>query len=66
MSESPLNVAVVGAGICGLCTGLALAKAGHQVTLIERDAPPPEGAGVWWAEGRDGRDAPLMLTGWMR
>ena len=40
MSES---IIVVGAGICGLCTGLALAKDGHQVTIIERDPPPPEG-----------------------
>ena len=32
------SVVVVGAGICGLCTGLALVKAGHRVTLIERDA----------------------------
>jgi 2-polyprenyl-6-methoxyphenol hydroxylase-like FAD-dependent oxidoreductase len=37
------TVAIVGAGICGLCTGLALAKSGHQVTIIERDSPPPEG-----------------------
>lgn len=40
MSES---VAIVGAGICGLCTGLALAKEGHQVAIYERDTPPPEG-----------------------
>lgn len=37
------TIAIVGAGICGLCTGLALASRGHTVTLIERDAPPPEG-----------------------
>ena len=40
MSET---VAIVGAGICGLCTGLALAKEDHRVTIYERDAPPPEG-----------------------
>jgi 2-polyprenyl-6-methoxyphenol hydroxylase-like FAD-dependent oxidoreductase len=40
MSE---NIAVVGAGICGLCTSLALASKGHQVTVYERDIPPPEG-----------------------
>lgn len=43
MSTSKESVAIVGAGICGLCTGLALTKAGHRVTLIERDTPPPEG-----------------------
>ena len=37
------TIAIVGAGICGLCCGLALAKHGHQVTLYERDAPLPDG-----------------------
>ncbi|MGB2482241.1 MAG: FAD-dependent oxidoreductase, partial [Pseudomonadales bacterium] len=37
------NIAIVGAGICGLCCGLALAKQGHQVTLFERDDAMPEG-----------------------
>ena len=40
MSES---IAVVGAGIAGLCTSLALARAGHHVTVYERDIPPPAG-----------------------
>lgn len=40
MSE---NIAVIGAGICGLCTALALSRKGNQVTLYERDVPPPEG-----------------------
>lgn len=40
MSESIL---VVGAGIAGLCSALALGPTGRQVTLVERDAPPPEG-----------------------
>lgn len=37
------NIAVVGAGISGMCTALSLAKQGHQVTVFERDIPPPEG-----------------------
>ena len=37
------NIAVVGAGICGLCTALALSTKGHQITVYERDTPPPDG-----------------------
>lgn len=37
------NIAIVGAGICGMITGLALANQGHTITLFERDTPPPEG-----------------------
>ncbi len=40
---SPQRVAVVGAGICGLTTALALSRRGHQVTVLERDVPPPDG-----------------------
>lgn len=40
MTES---VIVIGAGIAGLCTALALGPTGRTVTLVERDAPPPEG-----------------------
>lgn len=40
MSESVL---VIGAGIAGLCTALALGPTGRQVTLVERDAAPPVG-----------------------
>ena len=37
------SIAVVGAGICGLFTGLSLARKGFDVTLFERDVPPPQG-----------------------
>jgi len=40
MSQS---IAVVGAGICGMFTGLALSRRGFSVTLFERDVPPPKG-----------------------
>ena len=41
MNATDRQVTVVGAGITGLCT--ALAKEGLNVTIIERDAPPPAG-----------------------
>jgi len=37
------NIIVVGAGICGLSTAIWLRRAGHTVTLIDRDHP---GAGA--------------------
>jgi 2-polyprenyl-6-methoxyphenol hydroxylase-like FAD-dependent oxidoreductase len=40
MSE---NIVIVGCGIAGMCTALALAKRGLDVTVLERDTPPPEG-----------------------
>ena len=40
MAESVL---VIGGGIAGLCTALALAPTGRTVTILERDVPPPAG-----------------------
>jgi 2-polyprenyl-6-methoxyphenol hydroxylase-like FAD-dependent oxidoreductase len=37
------RVLVIGAGMAGLWTALALAPTGREVTLLERDPPPPEG-----------------------
>ena len=37
------RVLVIGAGMAGLWTALALAPTGRSVTLLERDPPPPEG-----------------------
>ena len=37
------DILIVGAGICGMCSALALARKGHRVRLYERDIPPPEG-----------------------
>jgi 2-polyprenyl-6-methoxyphenol hydroxylase-like FAD-dependent oxidoreductase len=37
------NIAIIGAGICGLCTALSMSRKGHHVTIYERDVPPPEG-----------------------
>jgi 2-polyprenyl-6-methoxyphenol hydroxylase-like FAD-dependent oxidoreductase len=37
------RIAIVGAGICGLGGSLAMARKGHDVTVFERDLPPPSG-----------------------
>jgi len=41
MPHEPLKVVVVGAGIAGLAAALGFARAGHHVTLVERDAASP-------------------------
>jgi len=41
-----MRAVIVGAGPTGLYTAIALARRGHQVTVIDRD-PGPEG-GQWW------------------
>ena len=43
------EVIVVGGGICGLGLAILLARDGHEVTVLERDAdPPPESAASAW------------------
>lgn len=37
------RVLVIGAGIAGLCTALALAPTGRDIVIVERDPPPPSG-----------------------
>ena len=37
------NVLIIGAGMAGLWSALALAPTGRQVVVLERDPPPPEG-----------------------
>lgn len=44
-----MSIVIIGAGICGLGAGLLLARDGHDVTILERDASPlPESAQAAW------------------
>jgi 2-polyprenyl-6-methoxyphenol hydroxylase-like FAD-dependent oxidoreductase len=56
---SVMHIVVIGAGVAGLGTALTTSRAGHLVTLIERDATPlpadPKGAFEW-----DRRGAPQV------
>lgn len=52
--KKALNIIVIGAGICGLSSAIWLRRAGHSVTLIDRDHP---GAGASY--GNAG-----LLAGW--
>jgi len=40
-SETTHSILVLGAGIAGLASALALSRDGHKVTVLDRDAPPP-------------------------
>ncbi len=59
MSTGGSKVIVIGAGVAGLGSALALSRAGHRVTLVERDATPlptdPDAAFEW-----DRRGAPQV------
>jgi 2-polyprenyl-6-methoxyphenol hydroxylase-like FAD-dependent oxidoreductase len=55
----PLDIVVVGAGIGGLGSALALARAGHRVTVVERDDTPMP-ADVEAAFDWDRRGAPQV------
>jgi 2-polyprenyl-6-methoxyphenol hydroxylase-like FAD-dependent oxidoreductase len=50
------RIVVLGGGVCGLASGLLLARDGHEVTVLERDAAPvPESVEEAWEEwSRDG------------
>jgi 2-polyprenyl-6-methoxyphenol hydroxylase-like FAD-dependent oxidoreductase len=50
------RIAVLGGGVCGLASGLMLARDGHEVTVLERDAAPVPGSvdEAWEGWSRDG------------
>ena len=50
------KIVVLGGGVCGLASGLMLARDGHEVTVLERDmAPVPESVDeAWEGWSRDG------------
>ena len=43
MALAGQSVLIIGAGIAGLFSALTLSGKGRQITLLERDPPPPEG-----------------------
>ena len=55
-----MHIAVVGGGVAGLGAALALARAGHRVTLIERDATPFPEDPVTAFDSWDRRGAPQV------
>jgi 2-polyprenyl-6-methoxyphenol hydroxylase-like FAD-dependent oxidoreductase len=65
-----LDVVVVGAGIGGLSSALALARSGHRVTLVERDDTPmpdsPEAAFSWDRKGAPQVRHPHVFLGLAR
>ena len=50
------RIVVLGAGMCGLATGMMLARGGHAVTVLERDqGPVPDSPELAWEQwSRDG------------
>lgn len=55
-----LTIIVCGAGIAGLCAGIALAKQGHKIIILERASDlSPTGAGIHLPP-----NATLLLNQW--
>ncbi|KAK2011568.1 FAD/NAD(P)-binding domain-containing protein [Colletotrichum eremochloae] len=60
VSRPPLSILIVGCGLSGLASALALAQAGHHVTVFERSVKLQEiGAGIQLSP-----NATRLLQGW--
>jgi 2-polyprenyl-6-methoxyphenol hydroxylase-like FAD-dependent oxidoreductase len=57
------RVVVLGAGVAGLATAIALGRAGQEVTIVERDEPPPAGDGDTAFARWDRRHVPQFRQG---
>jgi 2-polyprenyl-6-methoxyphenol hydroxylase-like FAD-dependent oxidoreductase len=50
-----MKIVISGGGMVGLCTGMMLAREGHEVTVLERDSePPPDPSQAWESWERKG------------
>ena len=64
------EILVLGAGLTGLTTALLLARDGHRITVLERDAAAPQGSAeqLWESWERPGvnqfRQPHIMLPRW--
>ena len=57
-----MKVVVVGAGLGGLSAAAHLVGAGHEVTIVERDAIPGGRAGMITEQGFRLDNGPTVLT----
>ncbi|WP_283614433.1 FAD-dependent oxidoreductase, partial [Mycolicibacterium poriferae] len=42
----PVQITVIGAGVAGLATAIALHRSGHEVTVLEQRTDISSGAGI--------------------